>query len=320
MLQKLFSVWRARHVLIVGKAGCQVSFTQLFFEELGAKVARIPGSASSETLCRALNAGRINALIVPEAHTLCTEDDPFSHLQALSKLLIEAREAGVPLVILCSDVSVYRARQQAGYAREEDMIGGESREGLIQSLAQMYACGVSRGLLGYPVRVMIVRHMPALGSDSPETRQYDAWCRSLLLDEVLHVMHPAAQGVFQHPLDVVCPIAALGARFWDGQEDAAGVFNIGAGAHNLCANRSAALRLIRRAGGSRPISESNPPFEEAIVPLDGSRVRLLLGQRHLLNADDALDMRLEQLRAEQEGTALSEVMRTQTQKYLTLLA
>lgn len=319
MLQKLFSVWRARHVLIVGKALSPVTFTQLFFEELGAKAARIPPDASCETLCRSLSAGRISALIVPMAHALCESSDPFAHLEALRVLLSEAREAGVPLVILCSDAPVYRAQQHPWYAREEDAIGGESRAGLIASLMQLCADGVSRGLLGYPVRVLILRHMSCLGCGSRETQQYDAWCRALIADDVLKVEHPAMQGVFQHPLDMVCAAAALGARFFDGQEDCSGVFNVGVGPQNLCANRSAALRLIRRTGGTRPISESEPPLAQPLPLLDGSRVRLLLGLRSLLCTDDALDMLLEQTRAAGDPAAQIACMRAQTQKYLTLL-
>ena len=59
---KLFG---ARHVLLIGGTGALCACMQAMLTELGAKPARIPPSASSETLCRAMTAGRISAAIAP---------------------------------------------------------------------------------------------------------------------------------------------------------------------------------------------------------------------------------------------------------------
>ncbi len=323
LIDKLYESWRARRVLLVGGPDLQTLFTQALLEELGAKPARIPSGTNSETLCRALSAGRIGAVIVPRAHALAEGVDPIAHLSALQTLTTEVREAGVPLLILCSDVSVYRAHPRPWYAREEDLTGGQTREGLCQSLVQLYAEGAARGLIGDAVSTLIVRHMPCLGGSSPLAAQYTAWCRALLHSELIPVEHPAMQGVFLHPLEAACGALMLGARFFSG--DAAAeescVFNLGAGPHNLCANRSAALRFVARQGGTRPIQESEPPLAVSPPLLDGSRARLLCGARCLFSADESLDMLLELERAAQaDESALPDVIHEQVRRYASRLA
>lgn len=320
LLDKLYAAWRARRVLLVGGADRQSQWMQTFLEELGAKPARIAPGASAEMLCRAMSEARISAVIVPKAHALAAEDDLIAQLTALRTLLTEAREAGVPLVMLLSDADVYRAQQHPWYAREDDLTGGETQGGLIQSILQLYADGVSRALMGDAVSVQCVRHMPCLGGGHPSVAQYGAWCDALLSGELVGVEHPAMQGVFLHPLDVASGALSLGARFFSGEEPRTGIFNLGAGPHNLCANRSAALRLISRSGGTRPICESDPPLAAIPPLLDGSRVRLLCGVRSLISGDEALSMLLDVMRAAREGAdAESAEITAQTQRYITLM-
>lgn len=314
MLDKLLSAWRARRVLIVGEADALTPWIQSFLGELGARPTRIAPTCSAQTLCQAMSDGRVSAIIVPAAHRL-EVGDLESQLRALSTLLGEAREAGVPLTILCSDENVYRTAQGVWYAREEDPIGGYTREGMIQSILQLYADGISRGLLGDAVTTLIVRHMPCLGSDNARTRQYSQWCRELLNGDILHVEHPAMQGIFLHPLDVASSVLMLGARFFSGEEMRENIFNIGAGPQNLCANRSAALRFIGRNGGTRPIAQSEPPLAAAPALLDGSRTRLLCGARCLIPGDEALARLLELMRAAQSGEQ-DQAIAAQTRAYL----
>jgi len=317
LLDKLNANWGARRVLLVGGADRPTQFMEALLTELGAKPARIPAASGSETLCRAMTAGRISAVIVPALHALAPDRDAAGQLAALTTLLTEAREAGVPLTILCSEENVYRAQQRPWYAREEDMTGGETRAGLIQSVLQLYADGVSRGMCGDAVRTLCVRVPPTLGSGSPATAQYTQWCRALLSDEVVRVRNPAMQGVFVHPLDAACGTLALGARFFAGDEPSAGIWNLGPGPQNLCANRSAALRLIARSGGTRPIEESEPPMGPALPLLDGAKARLLCGIKCQLTGDEALDMLLALERAAREGAEQElQAMRAQAQTYV----
>ncbi len=316
MIQELHAAWRGRRVLIIGGTDRMTLFMQALLDELGAKTARLIPSAGAETLHRALTEGRIGAVIVPCTRAL-REGDAERQLAALSSLLSEAREAGVPLCILMSDDSVYRADSSPWSVQESDPIGGETPQGLIQSILDLYACGVSRGLCGDTVNVQCIRHLPCLGCGHAAVAQYSAWCRACETGEGLCVQHPSMQGVFIHPLDACCGALLLGARFILGDTGCTGPFNLGACSANLVPNRTAALRFTHRHGMTRPIRETEPP-NAAVLPLpDGAKARLLCGARCFLSGDEALDQlfSLEQARKNDFDT-LNKEIRRQVQSYL----
>lgn len=289
---------------------------QALLDELGAKCARIPCGADAETLCRAMNEGRISAVIVPRAQALAPQGGLAAQLQALHTLLTEAREAGVPLTLLLSDESVYRAGAAAP-AGERAPIGGETRAGLIQSMLDLYADGFARGLLGDPVRVLPVRHMPCLGCGHPAVAQYAGWCRALDAGDVPEVAHPAMQGVFLHPLDACCGALLLGARLLSGDTPLSGPVNLPLGQENLLANRTAALRFVRENGGTRPIRETEPPHGPPIPLTDGAQAQFVCGARCLVPGGEALNQLLALVRAARQGPqAQAQVIRAQTQAYL----
>lgn len=316
MLSQLQAAWGARRVLIVGGADRPCHFMQALLTQLGARPARIPAHADALMLNRALTGGRISAVIVPAAHALAP-GGVLSQLSALITLLNEVREAGVPLVMLLSDAAVCRAGAYPRPAQEDDSIGGDTSDGLIQSVLQLYADGVRRGLDGDAVSTLIVRHMPCLGCGHPLTAQYSAWCRALEQGEPIPVAHPGMQGVFVHPLDVSSGALLLGARFLSGDTSLTGVYHLGAPPENLIANRTAALRFIREHGGTRPIHETEPPHSAPLPLLDGARARLLCGARCLLPAGEALSMLLALERAAPQGAeAELSVIAQQTENYL----
>jgi len=243
------------------------------------------------------------------------------YLAALSTLLTEAREAGVPLVILLSDDGVYRASGGPWYAQESDPIGGETPQGLIESLLEIYADGVSRGLLGDPVRTLCVRHLPCLGCGHPAAAPYSAWCRAAAQNLPLSVPHPGAQGVFVHPLDACCGALLLGARFILGDTSCTGAFNLGADCENLVPNRTAALRFTRRLGVKRPIRETEPPHVELLPLPDSAKARLLCGARCFVSGEEALMQFYTLAQAGEEGfEAQAQEIRKQTRAYLARLA
>lgn len=313
MLNHLLDGWRARHVLLVGGTDALTLAMTAMLEAVGARCARIPAGASSETLCRAMTSGRIGAVIAAKAHALAPGLDPAAHLSAVGALLTEAREAGVPLVMLCSDAPVYRAVRPPASLTEEDAIGGRTPEGLVQSLVQLYALGVSQGLAGDPVRTLVVRHPPLLGGDAPSAAQYTRWCRALLAGEWIPVEQPDAQGVFLHPLEAACGALVLGAlrleRARAGEDEGACAYNLAPGPQGVCPNRSAALRLIRGSGGTRPIREI-PPSQAAPAPrLSAARARLSAGIHPIYSADESLALLLALERARLGGHVQAEMQR-----------
>lgn len=320
MIRHLHAAWRARRVLLIGGTDRSTWFMQELLDALGARCARIPACTDNETLCRAMQDGRVSVVIIPKAHALAPGEGLTAQLRALLILLGEAREAGIPLVMLLSDENVYQLADTPWSLSESAPIGGETPEGLAQSILQLCAQGVSRGLLGDAVSTLIVRHMPCLGCGHPAVAQYSAWCRAFARDEVIDVMHPGAQGVFQHPLDAALGALALGARYLGGDRRCTGAFNLGVGPQNLIANRSAALRFIRDHGGKRPIREQEDSSPARTPILDGARARLLCGVQPLIPGDEALSMLLTLEHAARDDIEQEiRITREQTARYLRLI-
>ena len=201
MLEAMLEGWRGKRVLIVGDRGGLCAFLIAVLDEIGVRPACVSDRADAQTLCRALTAGRVGAVILPGE---VTGRGLPERLAATLTLTEEIREAGVPLLLALSDAAVYR--QGEGRANETAEIGGRTREGLEASILQTALLGAARGLFGDAVRTVLVRHAPILGGDCA------AWCDALLDGRTIEVRHPAARGVFVHPLDIVCCALPLGAQ------------------------------------------------------------------------------------------------------------
>lgn len=320
MIHQLHAAWRARRVLLIGGTDRATLVMQTLLDELGAKSARLAPGFQAESLHRMLTEGRVSAVVVPSMRLLA-QGSALEQLSALIILFSEIREAGIPLVILMSDESVYRAAGHPWHAQETDPIGGETPQGLIQSILDLYAGGVSRGLCGDPVSTQIVRHLPCLGCGHPSVQQYSTWCHAAASGDGIQVLHPASSGVFVHPQDICCSVLLLGARFLLGETTCTGPFNLGACSENLIPNRTAALRLMRRLGITRPVRESEPPYPARLPLLDGTKARLLCGARCHISGEDAL-MRLFEMEQASADSFESETreMLIQTRAYLKYIA
>ena len=302
VLEAMLEGWRGRRVLIVGERSGLCAFLIAVLEEIGARPTCISDRADAQTLCRALTAGRIGTVILLGEMTGCGLPE---RLAATLTLTEEIREAGVPMLIALSDAPVYR--EGLYRAGETESIGGRTREGLEASILQMALDGAARGLLGDPVRTLLIRHAPVLGG------QYAAWCDALLEHRALDVHQPTARGVFVHPLDVVCCALTLGAAALRRGEG--GTYQIGTEARNTCVHRSAAQRLAARHHGLQALHEIKGEDDVPAPLLDGGAMRRVCGAACRLDVDQALDLLLEQRRAAREGQE-AEVVRAITRTYL----
>ena len=302
VLEAMLEGWRGKRVLIVGKPDGLCAFLTAMLEEIGARLMRVGDRADAQALCRALTAGRIGAVILPEEMT--GRDLP-ERLAATLTLIQEIREAGVPLLLALSDAAVYPSG--AGKMNETAAIGGRTREGLEASILQTAILGAARGLTGDAVRTMLIRHAPTLGGQCAD------WCEALLNGEPVKVKNPTARGVFVHPLDVAGCALMLGAEAFRRGEG--GVYHIGTDARSICTNRSAAQRLSMRHHGTAQIQKEETDGEAASVLLDGSAARRLCGAVCRLDADQALDLLFEQRKAAREGRE-AETIRKMARTYL----
>lgn len=295
MLEALLSAWRARRVLLIGGPDAQLCSIRALLSALGARPSCIPADSGAAALNRAMREGRVSAVIIPSAHALRTDGSLFDQLHTLDLILRETREAGIPLLLLCSHGDVYLP--QDAPAQEDAPIGGRTREGFIQSALQLLARGYSRGMMGDPVASIICRHPPCLGSGHANTAQYSRWCRDILRGQTPVLEHPGASGTFFHPLDAMLGALCAGACFFEGNPAASGCFNIAPEAKNRCANRSAYLSLAAAEGATRAPREAHPPRPAQQTLLCGNRLRRLCGYCAMLDARQALAFLMETERA-----------------------
>ncbi|MBR5289044.1 MAG: hypothetical protein IKU34_10725 [Clostridia bacterium] len=320
MLEQLTAAWPLRRVLIAGSADAMTRYAAALLTALGAQTVCLPPDAGAFALHRALSAGRIHAVLIPAAHALFGDDDLPALLRSLFLLFGEIREAGVPLVILCSDEDVY-APNQSVPADELAPLGGRTRAGMHQSIIQLAASGFSRGLMGDPVRTVICRHAPCLGSGHADTAQYSAWCRAILQNSTPVIEHPDTQGTFLHPLDAMLGALCLGAHHLLNPQDAGGIYNLGDVPKSRCANRSAWQLLAAAQGSARPCRHAHPPRLPARNLLDGSRARALCGYRVQLGARQALSFLMEHEKAQRiSEEAAAQTRLAQAQALLDMLS
>ena len=145
MMERLSAGWRGRRVLLVGGENGLCDAMKAMLTEIGARATCAGTDADAQTLCRALGKGRTSAVLLLEEPKKGSLPE---RMAALLTVMTETREAGVPLFMLLSDVR--------------------------SSPIQTAALGVSRRLLGDPVRTIILRR----GADC---RMQDVVCGALLL-------------------------------------------------------------------------------------------------------------------------------------------
>ena len=128
--------WSLRRVLLAGDACPMLSQMQAQLCSLGARPLCLSAPVDEESLCRFLHPGRFSCAIVPSLSDL-SPGDSADRLSALNMLLGEAREAGVPLIMLLS-----------------------SEDSAETAQLFSHALGCSLGAQGDPVSVQCIRHAP----------------------------------------------------------------------------------------------------------------------------------------------------------------
>lgn len=136
------SVWSLRRVLLAGDSGAMLRAMHAQLSAVGARPVFFSAPFSEEALCRALHQGRYACIIIPDLLKLCP-GDPQARLAALNMLLGEAREAGVPLVML---------------------LGAASCAECAPLFA--HALGCAMGAQGDPVSVQCIRHAASDAKDA----------------------------------------------------------------------------------------------------------------------------------------------------------
>lgn len=129
MLGQLSAGWRGRRVLLVGGENGLCGAMKAMLTEIGTRTVCTDLNADAQTLCRALEKGRTSAVFLLEEPKRGAMSE---RIAALLNVMMETREAGVPIFVMLSEMR--------------------------SSPVQTAALGVSRGLLGDPVRTIVLRY------------------------------------------------------------------------------------------------------------------------------------------------------------------
>jgi len=134
----LLGVWSLRRVLLVGESSGMLSAMHAQLTAVGARPhVALP---DEEFLFRVLHEGRYSCVIVPSVLHLCAGDAD-ARFAALDTLLLETREAGVPLAMLLS--------RHCAQPNDE------------AACLFSHALGWARGAFGDPVNVQCIQYRHA---------------------------------------------------------------------------------------------------------------------------------------------------------------
>lgn len=132
----LLDIWSLRRVLLAGRSSDMLRTIESQLRAIGARPFQLSVPFGEESLSRALQQRRCASVIVPDLFTLHGHDSQ-ARLTALDMLLGEAREAGVPLVMLLCRLSAVREAEAAQLFS--------------------HALGWARGTFGDPVNIQCFR-------------------------------------------------------------------------------------------------------------------------------------------------------------------
>ena len=285
VLEETFCGLRA---LVIGGDDQPALWMRALLDALGARTAREPGSALLDPVdvCAALARERPQAIIWASRPPRDKRLDMAEWVRCAQTLVNEAREAGVRLIVRCSDVWVYSAAPPAFPPDQEDATGGLSVDGLCESLVQQVMLAASRGLLGDPVCAVCARHLPLLygAAGGP----LDEWARTLRAGEPLHVGGGGCAAVFMHPLDAYAGALTAAAMVLRHGDAYAGAWNFSAPAQCVLSRRGAARALHQALGSTSDVTEDALPLYAHPQTLCDRPARERLGWRAVWSGEEAL--------------------------------
>ena len=285
VLEETFCGLRA---LVIGGYDQPALWMRALLDVLGARTAQEPGSALLDPVdvCAALARERPQAIVWASRPPRDKRLDMAEWVRCAQTLVGEAREAGVRLIVRCSDVWVYSAAPPAFPPDQEDATGGLSVDGLCESLVQQVLLAASRGLLGDPVSAVCARHLPLLygASGGP----LDEWARTLRAGAPLHVVGGGCAAVFMHPLDAYAGALMAAAMVLRHGDAYAGAWNFSAPAQCVLSRRGAARALRQALGSASDITEDALPLGTHPQMLCDRPARERLGWHVVWSGEEAL--------------------------------
>jgi CDP-glucose 4,6-dehydratase len=323
------SFWDGRRVLVTGHTGFKGAWLVLWLRELGAAVSGFGLAPPTEpslyagaragdgvdehagdvrdaaAVRAAVQAARPEVVIHMAAQPLVRRsyDEPVLtyEVNALGTAnVLEAlrRAPDARAVVVVTSDKCYEPRPDGSPCREGDPLGGADPYSSSKACAELVAAAYRRSFPGGPAVATARAGNVIGGGDWARDRLVPDAMRAALRGEELVVRNPSAVRPWQH---VLCPLAgylALAERVW-ADPSAAGPWNLGPDPGDELPVSAIADRLCELWGGGfrwRAEGDGGPP-ETAVLRLDSTKARELLGWRPAWGLDASLAATVEWTRA-----------------------
>lgn len=345
--------YAGKKVLITGHGGFKGAWLVMLLKLLGAKVCgyslllesyprlydlvRIPELLEGECIADTCDGGKLKRFMEqyqPEmvfhlaAQPLVIESylDPVTtyRTNVLGTLnVLESCRAtpSVKAVVNVTTDKCYENRDEGRPFKESDPLGGYDMYSSSKACSELLSASYRNSFLkdGKPFALATARAGNVIGGgDFAKDRLIPDCIRSLVRGAPVTVRNPLSTRPWQHVLEPLYGYLTLGKALYEGRAEARSAFNFGPDMSSVMTAGELAENLVSLWGSGTVIKGSAGGFHEAaLLSLDNTRAREVLGVRPLLTVQEALELTVKWYRAWHEGTdSLRELSLRQTEDYL----
>lgn len=198
------------------------------------------------------------------------------------------------VVVITSDKCYERSDSVWGH-RETDPMGGSDPYSSSKGCAELVTAAYREALCSRPDDLLVASARAGNvlgGGDWAGDRLVPDVARAVSSGEKVRVRNPAAIRPWQHVLEPLRGYLMLGARLLDGDRSCADAWNFGPSREDAIPVRELVERLLQAWGDGAMETAEDPdsPGEAAVLRLDTSKARALLGYRPVIGLGEAIDL------------------------------
>lgn len=318
--------WRGRPVLVTGHTGFKGSWLCWWLEHLGAKVAGLAlDPPTSPNLFELSGLARAMASVKGDVRDLATVEAAFRehrpeiviHMAAQSLVRESYRDpvgtfgtnvAGTvncleaarrcesvrSMLVVTTDKCYRNVGSSRGY-RETDELGGDDPYAASKACAELVTGAYRKSFFGTRESAALVASARAGnvigGGDWASDRLVPDAMRAFASAQPVRVRNPGSTRPWQHVLEPLRGYLMLAERLHAGDRSVSDAWNFGPDPADVQPVSRIVDGLIGRWGGSAAAQrdEGPHPHEAAVLALDSSKARTVLGWRPALGLEKALD-------------------------------
>ncbi len=340
-IPRYLEVFKGVRTLITGHTGFKGSWLSLWLQSLGAEVFGLALSPESDLSLYSVagvedgmhtTIGDIRDLdqvtdvfgtVRPElvfhlaAQSLVRRSygDPLSTyatnvMGTLHVLEAARRASGLKGVVVVTSDKCYENRETLWSYRESDPMGGADPYSSSKGCAEIATAAYRDSFFDSDGSALIATARAGNvigGGDWSEDRLVPDIARAIASNRPAVIRNPSSVRPWQHVLEPLRGYLMLGAGLMDGESDLAQGWNFGPGAEGTLSVQALGERVVGAWGkGSLEIgSTTNGPHEAALLTLDTTKARTLLGYHPVIDINEGISLTVDWYRhhAESPGEA-----------------